>query len=271
MALSTAVRIDAPPVVPARGGFLAAATVHPEWEAHYGFGIEYQSWLCGTGNVVAAPCGVLVPGLVTDTPPKETSGSAVATGFPFAAYAGVQCDLIGGPYTAQAKSKLAGSEDYLVSKAFYEIAILGAAYGTPKQTANALPSTANPLDLAEIIGELEEYAALTYAGTPILHMNRRVAAVAYAGRSLISDPLTGALFTAQGTPVANAAGYPDEIVFITGQVNLWRGPVNTFDVPAVMQNQSIALAEALYVVSTECLLAYAGTIGPAPLPSTYVS
>jgi hypothetical protein len=235
-----------------------------------GFGVGYQSFLCGTGSTVQAPCGVVVPGLVYDAPPKETSGSSIANGYPFAIYAGVQCDLIGGPYGAEAKAKLAGSQDYLVSKGFYEIALLGNGYGTPVQTANALPSTAVPGDLAEIIGELEEYAALTYAGTPVLHMNRRVAAVAYAGRSLVIDGLSGALSTAQGTPVANAAGYPDEVIFITGQVNLWHGPVSTYDVPALIANQSISLAEQLYVASTECLLAYAGVIGPAPIPATYV-
>jgi hypothetical protein len=271
MALSSGVRIEAPPVVAARGGLLAAANVHPEWDTHMGFGIEYQSFLCGTGSATPAPCGVVVPGIVYDALPKDTSGSRVSEGYPFAIYSGIQCDLIGGPYGTQAQAKLAGSEDYLVSKAFYEIAMLGSGYGVPVETANALPSTAVPGDLAEIIGELEEYAALNYAGTPVLHMNRRVAAVAYAGRSLVIDGLSGALSTAQGTPVANAAGYPDNVIFITGQVNLWRGPVATYDVPAVMTNQAVSLAERLYVASTECLLAYAGVLGPAPIPSTYVT
>jgi hypothetical protein len=271
MVLDNAVRIEAPPVVPARGGLLSTATVHPEWDSHHGFGIEYQSFLCGTGSTVQGPCGVVVPGLVVDTPPKETSGSAVAFGYPFAIYAGIQCDLIGGPYGDKAQAKLTGSEDYLVSKGFYEIAMLGQGYGVPVQTANALPDAAVPGDLAEVIGELEQYAALRYAGTPVLHMNRRVAAIAFASSYLEVDQLTGLVQTKQGTPVANAAGYPDGVIFITGQINAWRGPVNTFEVPAQMSNQSIALAERLYVVSTECLLAYAGTLGPAPIPSTYVS
>jgi hypothetical protein len=271
MALSTGVRIAAPPVVPARGGLLNAATVHPEWDAHMGFGVEYQSFLCGTGSTTPAPCGVVVPGIVYDALPKDTSGSTIAYGYPFAIYSGIQCDLIGGPYGAQAQAKLAGSEDYLVSKGFYEIALLGSGYGTPVQTANALPDTAIPGDLAEIIGELEEYAALNYAGTPVLHMNRRVAAVAFASSYLEFDQLSGTVLTKQGTPVANAAGYPDGLIFITGQVNLWRGSVSTYDVPAVMSNQAISLAERLYVASTECLLAYAGVIGPAPIPSTYVT
>ena len=271
MALSTGVRIEAPPVVPARGGLLAAATVHPEWDAHMGFGIEYQSFLCGTGDTAPAPCGVVVPGLTYASPPKDTSGSAIAFGYPFAIFAGIQCDLIGGPYGPQAQAKLTGSEDYLVSKGFYEIAFLGNGYGTPVQTANSLPANAVPGDLAEIVGELEEYAALNYAGTPVLHMNRRVAAVLISAHILFPDALTGVLATGQGTPVANAAGYPDELIFITGQINAWRGPVATFDVPAQMTNQAISLAERLYVVSTECLLAYAGTTGPAPIPDTYVT
>lgn len=271
MALSTGVRIAAPPVVPARGGLLSAATVHPEWDSHMGFGIEYQSFLCGTGSTTPAPCGVAVPGIEYDALPKSTGGSDVASGYPFAIYAGIQCDLIGGPYGQQSAARLAGAEDYLVSKGFYEIAFLGDGYGTPVQTANAPPDSANLSALADIIGELEEYAALNYAGTPVLHLNRRTAALAIAGRVLFPDALSGVLATGQGTPVANAAGYPDEIVFITGQVNLWRGPVSTYDVPAQMTNQAISLSERLYVASTECLLAYAGTISPAPIPDTYVS
>jgi hypothetical protein len=236
-----------------------------------GFGITYESYLCGTGNTVGAPCGVVVPGIVYDAPPKDTSGATIASGFPFTVYAGVKCDLIGGPYSSQAQAKLAGSEDFLVSKGFYEIGFLGNAWGTPVQTANTPPDSAELWVLADLIGELEEYAALNYAGTPVLHMNRRTAALAIAARVLFADPLTGVLFTGQGTPVANAAGYPDDIIFITGQVNLWRSPVNTYDVPALLQNQAISLAERQYVASTECLLAYAGTIGPAPTPSTYVT
>jgi hypothetical protein len=270
VALITGVRIEAPPVVPARGGLLAAATVHPEWDTHFGFGIEYQSFLCGTGDTVPAPCGVVVPGITFDALPKNTSGSDNVPGWPFAVYAGIQCDLIGGPYDTQARAKLAGSEDYLVSKAFYELAFLGNGFGTPVQTANAPPDSAQIDEVADIIGELEEYAALNYAGTPVLHMNRRVAALGFAANYLDSS-LDGTVMTKQGTPVANAAGYPDGIVFITGQVNAWRSEVNTYQVPAVMQNQAISLAERLYVVSTECLLAYAGTIGPAPTPTTYVT
>lgn len=270
MAVVSGVRIEAPPVVPARGGLLAVATVHPEWDDHFGFGVTYESYLCGTGNTVAAPCGVAVPGIVYDAPPKDTSGATIASGYPFAIYAGVQCDLIGGPYGQQAQAKLAGSEDYLVSKGFYEIAMLGNAFGAPVQTSNAPPDNATIFELADIIGELEEYAALNYAGTPVLHMNRRVAALAIAARVLFPD-LSGTLFTGQGTPVANAAGYPDDVIFITGQVNLWRSATNTYDVPALLQNQAISLAERLYVASTECLLAYAGTLGPAPTPSTYVT
>jgi hypothetical protein len=270
MALISPTRIEAPPVAPLRGGLLSVATVHPEWEDHYGFGVGYQSFLCGTGAAVPAPCASTAPGIVYDTGTKDTSGSVAALGWPFAIYAGVKCDLIGGPYTQQVKQRLAGSEEYLISKAFYELTMIGQQPMVPKQTANALPSTANVYDLAEIIGELEEYAALTYAGTPVLHMNRRVAAVAYAGHSLVMDGLSGGLSTAQGTPVANAPGYPDEVIFITGQVNIWRGPVDVYDVPSLATNEAISLAEQLVVVGTECLLAYAGVITPAPTPATYV-
>lgn len=272
MALISPTRVNAPPIVaPLRGGLLSVAVIDPVWEDHFGFGISYESYLCGTGSVVPAPCLAVAPGIVFDTGPKDFTGATVGTGWPFAIYAGVECDLFGRPYTSAAAAKLAGSEEYLVSRAFYELTFLGNAFGTPVQTANTLPSTAVPADLAEIIGELEEYAALNYAGTPTLHMNRRVAAVAFAAQYLESDPLSGTVMTKQGTPVANAPGYPDGIVFITGQVNLWRAAVSTYDVDAVISNTAMTLAERLYVASTECVLAYAGVIGPAPTPATYVT
>jgi hypothetical protein len=262
--------IEAPAVVPLRGGLLSAAQVHPEWDTHYGFGISFQSFLCGTGGTVSAPCGAAVPGITYDAG-KEFGGSDIGNGYPFAVYAGVECDLINGPYNDQAKARLEGSEEYLVSKAFYEITMLGEQPFEPVQVANALPATSAPGDLADLVGRLEQYAALVYAGAPVLHMNRRTAARAIAADVVIVDPLSGALSTVQGTAVANGAGYPDGVIFITGQVHLWRSPVETYDVNAVMQNTAMTLAERLYVASTECLLAYAGVAGPAPTAETYLT
>lgn len=263
--------IEAPAVVPLRGGLLSTAFLHPEWQDGFGFGITFQSFLCGTGGTVPAPCGASVAGITYDAGGKEFTGSTIGTGYPFAVYAGVECDLINGPYADQAQARLTGSEEYLVSKAFYELTMLGDQPFPAVQVAAALPATTAPGDLADLIGQMEQYASLVYAGTPVLHMNRRTASLAIAADVLVRDPLTGALETAQGTPVANAPGYPDDVIFITGQVHLWRGPVETYDVQAVMTNTAMTLAERLYVVSTECLLAYAGVPGPAPTAATYLT
>jgi hypothetical protein len=247
------VAVDAPRVTPQLGGLLPVADVTDTTDGHVAFGIEYQSFLCEEGGYtsgcVDAPAGVPVDD------PKLFGGSHVVQGVPVTVYAGVECDLFGSPYDQQAADRLAGSEDRLVAAAFYRHAVLGA--WNAGTAPVVLPGPITQDNVVEAIAALEQYAAENYAGMPVLHMNRATATWAIS-QDVVVGSLDGTLMTVQGTPVANSAGYPDGVIFVTGQVHLWRTPVQAFQAPNLSTNTSMALAERTYVLSTDCLLAIAG-------------
>lgn len=246
------VRIDAPATAPMVGGLLAVANVHDVTDVHYGMGAEYYTYLCSMGGIAPGMCEL--PSGVTFDAVKQFTGGQVVTAPPFPVYAGIECDLFGAPYTTQSLAKLAGTEDWAVSRAFFQMLFQGDDPPAPEmQVCDNLD------DLCDSIGALEQLAASTYAGLPVLHMNRRTAASALCCHALRVN-LDGSLVTAQGTPVANAAGYPDGLVFITGAVHAWRTPVNTYDVNDTASNQALALAERIWSVGTECLTAWCGTV-----------
>lgn len=251
------VAVDAPRVSPALGGLLPVADIVDVSDPHVAFGIEYQSFLCDDGGFTAgcvdAPDGVPVDAV------KEFTGSHIVPGVPVVLYAGVECDLFGSPYTQQAQDRLAGSEDRLVAEAFYRHAAWGAWSDGEAPVYIREEITAD--NIVDAVGHLEQYAAEHYAGQPVLHMNRYTATLAIAA-DVVAGSLDGTLMTVQGTPVANSAGYPDGVIFITGAVHLWRTSVDTYAAPNLGENTDLALAERTYVLSTDCLLAIAGDVTP---------
>jgi hypothetical protein len=247
------VTVDAPAVRPPLGGLLPVADITDTTDGHFLFGLEYLSFLCEDGGYVAgcvdAPAGVPVDAV------KEFAGSHIVSGVPVTVYAGVECDLFGAPYDRQALDRLAGSEDRLVAAAFYRHAALGAWNAGEAEQVLAEPVTQD--NVVAAIAALEQYAGETYAGQPVLHMNRATATYAIAADVVVPN-IDGTLATLQGTPVANSAGYPDGVIFITGAVQLWRTPVGSYQAPNTATNTSMALAERTYVMATDCLLAIAG-------------
>lgn len=247
------IRIEPPVARPYLGGLLATMNVNDVTDPHAGMGVEYYTYLCSMGGIAPGMCEV--PAGVTFDPTKEFESGNLVTAEPFAVYAGVQCDMWGAPYDEQARTRLAGTEEYAVSRAFFQELFQG---------DNVLPPVQLPGDLTDIpdaIGQLEQYAAVNYAAMPVLHMNRRTAANAVSVRSAFPH-LDGTLITGQGTPIANAPGYPDGLIFVTGAVHGWRTPVRTYDVPDIVANSHYSLAERIWSISTECVLAYVGTLTP---------
>lgn len=259
MVLTAPALITAPTVTPARGGLLAVADVAdaPAGE-HIEMGVNYFSFLCGTVGLYPAWCGT-APGIDYDAVKAFTGGQATS-GWPFVVYAGVECDLFGrDEYGPAARARLAGGEDSAVARAF-----LGQQFFGVGQTPVDVNADFTDLPTAVIaLGKLEQYAALFYAGLPVIHMNRATATLL---SNYLEIALDGTLTTIQGTPVANSAGYPDGFMFVTGAVHAWRSAVTTVSVDNPMKNTALGLAERTYVVTTDCLLAYAGT-APTPVPA----
>jgi hypothetical protein len=255
MALRAPERIEAPAVAPALGGLLGVASITESGDRVMN-GVTYFSFLCGKAGIAPGLCDV-APGVTFDQE-KLFTGGEVVEGQPFPVYAGVICDLLGGGYEEAARARLAGGEERAVGRAFYEVSFAG---GFP--TGDAFAGTiATEDELLAAIGELEQYAGENYAGLPVLHMNRATAARALKWDLIDNDSIDGTLHTKQGTPVANSPGYPDGIVWITGAVHLWRTSVQAYDVNDVMNNQALSLAERVYTVATDCILAWAGEEPP---------
>jgi hypothetical protein len=259
MVLTAPALIEAPAVTPARGGLLAVANVAESTTGdRIEMGVNYYSYLCGTVGLYPAWCGT-APGIDYDAI-KAFTGGQQTSGWPFVVYAGVECDLFGrDEYGPAARARLAGGEDSAVAKAF-----LGQQFFGVGQTPVDVNADFTDLPTAVVaLGKLEQYAALFYAGLPVIHMNRATATLL---SSYLEISLDGTLTTIQGTPVANSAGYPDGFMFVTGAVHAWRSAVTTVSVDNPMKNTAMGLAERTYVVTTDCLLAYAGT-APTPVPA----
>ena len=214
-------------------------------------GVEYASFLCSLPGLFAAPCEV-VPDITYDQT-KTTSGSQTVEGSPFVVYSAIECDLIGGPYTDQARAKLLGGEEVPVAQAVAALAL-----NDPDLVVLA-GDLSTVQDAIAALGDLEQYAAENYAGLPIIHMSRKTATILIAANALFPQ-LDGSLITGLGTPVAASGGYPDDVMWVTGQVHLWRTPVTAVDVPAQMSNQAISLAERTYMAAIDCLVAVVGTV-----------
>lgn len=252
MVLTAPARISAPPVQRPAGGLLAAATITdvPD-DSRVAFGVEFTSYLCGTGGLFPAPCGT-VTGPVFDAT-KTLEGGTNGTGYPFAVYAGVDCDLFGrDEYAQAARDKLTGLEEALVSTAY--LAIVQANLTPVVVPHSHLPGTDITEPLVFDVGILEAWAAANYGGTPLLHIDRATAALLIAA-GYITPTIDGGLITGQGTPVANGAGYPTQTLFITGAVHMWRTPMQVHSADAHLLNTSQGLAERVYTVATDCFMA----------------
>lgn len=230
------------------GGLLATATVTDVTDPHYINGVVYESWLCGVGGIAPGLCDV-APGVEID-PEKVFTGSEIVYGYPFAPYAGVECDLFGRPFATQAQGRLLGSEELLVGRAFWQILF---AVEDPVQVCD------DDVDVCDAVGALEQWAGENFSARPILHMNRSTASKVISS-NLAFPQFDGTLSTGQGTPIANSPGYPDGVIFVTGPVSLWRTATNTYEVDDVLANRAKALSERVYVVAWDCGAAYCGTV-----------
>ncbi len=240
------VRIDAPRVLPPRGGLLPVANVMDvDDDRLVGFGAEYLSFLC-TG----------IPGIATQVPcevggtPKVPFGPTTVQAERFALYSAVECDLFGSDYDEIATTVLQRWEDKYVGQ-WLQLAQLIPALGTNIGAA---------ADIVEAVALAEQWAGENYGGLPILHMSRAEATRAIAA-DVVTSALDGTLTTVQGTPVANSAGYTDDdVIWVTGAVHIWRAPIHTYKTPDPLKNTALGLAERGYAVSIDCIRGYV-TIG----------
>lgn len=116
---------------------------------------------------------------------------------------------------------------------------------------------ANPRDS---LGALEQYMRDNYSGQAYITGNAMALTYIYD----LLEGSVGNWTTKLGTPVVLAGGYgPDvrttegrAILYIHGQINVWRGPIQLIEGPALKENRELALAERMYSVSVDGPVAY---------------
>lgn len=219
--------------------------------------------------------------------PLQTTAKIFTTagwvpGFEFAVYGGVQCSAVGLDKADQ-KSEVArvfgrsegkGVEQALLLNRF--VANVqgsadpdGAAYWAAPDALGTAPS------LLAALGILEGYAAAHYAGVPTLHLPRAVITMGFGQGALVERG--GKFFTKAGSKVVAGGGYDDTTgaqggtmdFYVTGEVYVERSEeinVQAYVVPGdgsgigsdqngLSDNTVISLAERMYRVGIDCLLA----------------
>jgi hypothetical protein len=174
---------------------------------------------------------------------------------PFTLYKGVEYTMLLRDEADVAKAFSAG-ESYGVEKALQAGPLNDLA-------VDLTPTSGTPVtNIKYAIGVLEQYAADTYTGLPLLHGNKTVV-------SLMSDFITDTggfkLFTKQGTPIANGGGYgpagPEAAgagemwLYISGGVTILRGPLDVYPASDLKANRALALAERTYVPVVDSFVA----------------
>lgn len=248
----TLLTIEAPLVTSKpRGGLLAVANVIDNADGSYTYnGVTYETALCGPSR--------RIPEYGQDKTFDMTGTNASVN---FGIYRGVEAPLLTHKDDAQnmARTAFDNGEGWAVERAIQELVL-------NPDAVDLTPTTGTPVtNMKRALGLLEQYAQDNYVGLPIIHGNR-------IATQLIPDPQIDkdnwTLHTMHGTPVANGGGYyatgpggevaaaGEAWLFVTGQVNIWRGALITPDeVYALKQNRTFALAERTYTASVECISA----------------
>lgn len=261
MPLANPVYIEAPSVVPARGGLYAVANVL-EGDPHIGAsGFQYLSENCGVASSILDPACLTA----AERAAKTFGDIDIISGDPFAVYKGVECTWMVDDDSEWARHGLELTEHIAVEAGMRDALFAGATDMTPT------PGTA--ITVEEGIALLEGWAGANYGGTPVLHMDRRVASLGLAQNSLTFG-LDYTITTKQGALVANGGGYYNmdgptgaapavgtAWIYVTGMVTVVRGSVIVNRViPGTGAsgghlNLQRALAERFIAVSAECILA----------------
>lgn len=243
-------KVEAPPLLAqARGGLLPLAnviTTDAEYAAFHG--VKYQ----------ARPSARKlrpVPGPGQD---KTFDQTGEVDGVKFATYGGLETPLLmGQPDEAEARRMFEASEGYSVEENVQRLLLNASA-------VDLTPTAGTPVTNAKAaVGLLHQYAAERYEGLPLLHANHYVT-------ELLDDVEVGddwKLHTRQGVPVANGAGYSAAgpasqaapagagWLYISGQINLWRGATTVIPTSDLKTNRNYVLAEAAYAATVDTFVA----------------
>lgn len=246
--------IELPAPEPIRGGVESVARVIDVTpEGHQLMGVEGITDACATAEEWTEWCDTSPTGrkIFEDAP-------EIVVGDPFAIYAGVSCDLQRlDEGRRRAEARLGYGESRAID--LHIDAML---------TADTdVLDLGGPFPLAQAIGAAEAFAATYYGGAPTLLIPRLYIQCGCSNGALKAN-LDGTLATCTGSRVAPLTTPVDlpvlidtAVMYVTGQVTILRGPVQSFSVPqqvAVSNNGTFApmraLAERVIVPVFDCLV-----------------
>lgn len=244
------IAIDAPDVEPrADAGLLSVANVIEATGDIIHFGVKYETANCGKNRVIPA-----------EGEEKVFDKTGLIESVGFGQYRGVDYALLTHKDEAAAAVQKAflANESYGVESAIQQLLF-------NPEAVDLTPTVGTPVTSPRLaLGLLEQYAKDNYSGRAILHGNSL--AIGFIPELQVSGTK---LSTIHGTPIANGGGYATEgpgsadaddgtaWLYISGQVNIWRGPVQVYGNPVydLKDNRQIALAERRYVATVECFVA----------------
>jgi len=248
------ITVAAPTRSPRRGGLYSVAEVIDEQDAS-------RLAFAGTIEWDSLPCGfpAFAPGLcfpdagLDDLDDKAGTAYSFGQGKLAAGYYGVEC-FLGPNDTSEQESTngLIGSEERLLEHALADELY---AMNTPTDPASAA-------SLLEAIAAADSAADTAYAGLPVIWMSRANAVRAAAEFALFTDPGSGLMFTANGTPVISSTLFDDGYVWFSGAVTVWRTPVHTYLGQDLTLNKELRIAERVFGIGFDCLQPTAIQITP---------
>jgi hypothetical protein len=242
------ITIDAPSAPRARGGLLSVVTPQNGLPEGLYYGVQYQSALCGQSRHYV------------EGQDKVFDDRGIVKGAPFTIYRGIDASLFQrGASEALIREAFEAGESFGVEEGFQATVLNG------PDTVDITPTVGIPVtNMKHAIGLLEQYAAENYSGLPIIHGNRFATALI---PELQIDRNTWTFHSGNGTPIANGGGYRTEgpgavdidagtaWLYITGNVNVWRGTPTVAEGPALKANRVLTLMENTYVTTADCFVA----------------
>jgi len=243
--------ITLPDPEPLGGGVVSVAQVI-DTSGHELMGVQALTDACATAEEWSEWCDISPTGRKLFEANPE-----VVFGEPFAVYAGVSCDLQKlDESEARARNRLALGESRAVDQHIDAMLAVDA----------DVIDLGGPMEIQAGIGAAEAFAATVYGGKPTLLIPRLYVQCA-CGHGALHANLDGTLSTCSGSrvaPLTTAITVPVTVtegtMYVTGQITLLRGPVNSFSVPQqVLDGGDFApmraLAERVYVPVFDCLVA----------------
>lgn len=221
-------------------------------DPHIGMGAEWESAPCGQAGFAPGVCDDALEidpddekEFITSIPHQDVQ--------PFAIYTGIECDIFRDNYEELTKGLLERGESYAVEKAVQALVL---------DNSPTAINSGDPTSIVDAIGLLEQFIGSTGSGRGLIHTSRYGAAWLANTRGIKSDQ-DFHLWTAQGTPIINGAGYSVGTglegsqfwMWATGSMHVFRSAeVQYTETPALGRNKKDALAERFYSVGADCFV-----------------